>query len=118
MLRNLLNDEAGFLVSAELVLVFTLVFCAVAVGVSVVKDSLAKELGDVASAIGALDQSYNTTGLEALLNGEAAGGAAHGSCNGSGFNDLQDDCDCEGIDITATTGKNDPSTLTTAEDGT
>ncbi len=30
MIRNLLNDEAGFLVSAELFLIFTLVFCAVA----------------------------------------------------------------------------------------
>ena len=59
MLRNLLNDENGFLISAELVLIFTLVFCAVAVGVSVVRDSLVLELGDFAEAIGALDQSCN-----------------------------------------------------------
>ena len=64
-----LNDESGFLISAELVLVFSLVFCAVAVGISVVKDSLAAELHDVAEAIGAVNQSYVTTGLQAVAQG-------------------------------------------------
>jgi len=110
MFRNLLNDEAGFLVSAELVLIFTLVFCAVAVGVSVVRDSLVQELGDVAEAIGALDQSYNYRAIDAPLeNGN------HASCAGSGFNDEEDECDCKGIVLSTTTGKNDPSTLGTAE---
>jgi len=112
MLRNFLNDEAGFLVSAELVLVFTLVFCAVAVGFSVVRDSLVQELGDVAEAIGALDQSYNYRGLQADLEG---GASQHATCAGSGFNDEEDDCDCRGITLTATTGKSDPSTLDAAE---
>ncbi len=111
MIRNLLNDEAGFLVSAELVLIFTLVFCAVAVGVGVVKDSLAQELGDVAEAIGALNQSYAVRGLEAPL--EAAGN--HATCAGSGFSDEADDCDCKGITLAAPTVKADPSTLNRAE---
>ena len=55
--NKLLNDENGFLVSAELVLIFTLVFCGVSVGISVVRDSIVQELGDVAEAIGALNQS-------------------------------------------------------------
>ena len=111
MLRNLMNDEAGFLVSAELVLIFTLVFCAVAVGVSVVRDSLVQELGDVAEAIGALDQSYNYRGIRADLEGAGT----HAVCSGSGFNDEEDECDCKGIVLSTTTGKNDPSTLGTAE---
>ena len=65
MLRNLMNDEAGFLVSAELILIFTLVFCAVAVGVATVRDSLVQELGDVAEAVGALNQSYNYRSISA-----------------------------------------------------
>ena len=113
MLRNLLNDEAGFLVSAELVLIFTLVFCAVAVGVSTVRDSLVQELGDVAEAIGALDQSYNYRSVTAGL--EAGGGANHASCSGSGFNDEEDDCDCKGITLGSIGGKDDPSTLGNAE---
>ena len=111
MLRNLLNDEAGFLVSAELVLIFTLVFCAVAVGVSVVRDSLVQELGDVAEAIGALDQSYNYRAVSAPLEG----GGNHGSCAGSGFNDEEDDCDCKGIVLSSVCGKDDPSTNNNAE---
>ena len=113
MLRNLLNDENGFLISAELVLIFTLVFCAVAVGVSVVRDSLVQELGDVAEAIGALDQSYNYRGIRADL--EAGGGATHARCSGSGFNDEEDDCDCKGIVLTSVCGKDDPSTLNNPE---
>ena len=107
MLRNLLNDEAGFLVSAELVLIFTLVFCAVAVGVSVVRDSLVQELGDVAEAIGALDQSYNYRAIAADMTTTGN----HATCAGSGFNDEEDECDCQGIQLTVVTGKNDPSTI-------
>ena len=111
MLRNLLNDEAGFLVSAELVLIFTLVFCAVAVGVSVVRDSLVQEMGDVAEAIGALNQSYNYRGIAADL--DAAG--THATCSGSGFNDEADDCDCKGITLVSVCGKADPSSINRAE---
>jgi hypothetical protein len=113
MLRKLMNDEAGFIVSAELVLIFTLVFCGVAVGVSVVRDALVQELGDVAEAIGALDQSYNFRGIEAPL--EAGDPDFHASCSGSGFNDEEDECDCQGIDLVTVCGKDDPSALDLAE---
>jgi hypothetical protein len=109
MLRKLLTDESGFIVSAELVLIFTLVFCAVAVGMAVVKDSLAAELGDVGEAIGALNQTYNFRGLRAdtgLIGGEHPD---HAICSGSGFNDFSDLCDCQGIITTTVCGKNDPS---------
>jgi len=107
MLRNLLNDEAGFLVSAELVLIFTLVFCAVAVGVSMVRDSLVQELSDVAESIGALNQGYNYRSISAPSD---AGGVNHASCSGSGYNDENDDCDCKGVVFSTVCGKNDPST--------
>lgn len=112
MLRNLLNDEAGFLVSAELVLIFTLVFCAVAVGVTTIRDSLMTELHDVSEAIGALNQSYN---IRSVAAANTTGHTDHASCSGSGFNDENDDCDCAGIFFSATTSKDDPSTLNTVE---
>jgi hypothetical protein len=116
MLRNLLNDESGFLVSAELVLIFTLVFCAVAVGVGVVKDSLATELGDIGGAIGALDQSYSYASLGAP---KTAGNGSHATCAGSGFNDKEDECDCQGITIVAVNGKDDPTLVANPDaDGT
>jgi len=114
MLRNLLNDEAGFLVSAELVLIFTLVFCAVAVGVSMVRDALVTEMSDVAESIGALNQSYTFRNVSAS-NTPGTTQGDHGSCSGSGYVDETDDCDCAGVFFSVVTGKNDPSTIGTTE---
>jgi hypothetical protein len=107
-----MNDEHGFLVSAEMVLIFTLIFCAAAVGFAVIRDSLVQELGDVAEAIGALDQSYNYRSVRAPLEN---GNSNHARCSGSGFNDEEDDCDCKGIILGSVCGKDDPSTLNNAE---
>jgi len=112
MLNKLLNDEAGFLVSAELVLIFTLVFCGVAVGVAMVRDSLVAEFSDVSEAIGALNQSYNFNGLTA---NNGAGSVDHASCSGSGFVDEADDCDCAGVTLNTVAGKADPSALNIPE---
>ena len=114
MLRNFLNDEAGFLVSAELVLIFTLVFCGVAVGVSTVRDALVQELGDVAEAVGALNQSYSYRSISSASNTGGVAGT-HASCAGSGFADENDDCDCSGITFGTTTAKADPSTINQLE---
>lgn len=113
MIRQLLNDEAGFLVSAELLLILTLMFCGVVVGFAVVRDSLVQELGDVAEAIGALDQSYNYRALSAPSGRRGT----HARCGGSGFNDEEDDCDCKGIKLRSVDGKDDPSTLDNPEGG-
>ncbi len=113
-MRNFLNDENGFVVSAELMLVMTLMFCAAAVGWGAVKDSLANELNDVSHAIGTVDQSYSVTGIEKLKNG----GKPHGQCSGFGYNDEADDCDCVAITYKNECGKDDPSTIGNTEDGT
>lgn len=108
MLNRFLNDEAGFLISAELVLIFTLVFCAVAVGVAMVKDSLVTELSDVAESIGALNQSYT---FRSVTANNSVGSSNHAVCNGSGYVDEADDCDCQGVSFVVVAGKNDPSTF-------
>lgn len=105
-MRKLLNDEAGFVVSAELMLVITLAFCCAAVGWSAVRDALVNELNDVAHAIGAVSQSYNVTGFTKAKNA----GKAHASCSGFGFNDDADECDCKLIEYVDVCGKDDPST--------
>jgi hypothetical protein len=113
MLNRLINDENGFIVSAEIVLIFTLVFCAVAVGIAVVRDALVQELGDVAEAIGALNQSYNYAGITAPTSDTNV--PFHAACSGSGFNDGADACDCNGIILVTVAGKNDPSGGTTID---
>ena len=101
---RLLNDESGFLVASEMVLIFTLVFCGVVVGFASVRDSLVHEVHDVSEAIGAVSQSYNVTGIR-----KGKDNGVHAECSGFGFNDRADDCDCKGIILASVCGKDDPS---------
>ncbi len=57
------RDETGFLVSAELVLVATLLVLGLVVGLHAVARAVVGELNDLAGAIEALDQSYGYPGL-------------------------------------------------------
>ena len=60
MLRQLLNDESGVIISAELVLVLTIAVLAMIVGLSEVAVAVNLELNDLSNAFGALDQSFAT----------------------------------------------------------
>lgn len=113
MLRKLFNDEMGAVVSAELILVLTITFCAAAVGWSTVGSAIATELNDVSEMIGSVDQSYQFVGHSAPATQAAKG---HGSCAASGFNDLNDDCDCNGIVLVSTCGKTQTATAAAVTD--
>ncbi len=89
MLKTLWNDEAGFIVSAELVLVATLLVIGLIVGLSEVQHAVVTELNDVADAIGELNQSYSFSGFHKRDNGGQIHAVSYGSC----FTDTQDDCD-------------------------
>lgn len=106
MLSRLLSDDTGFIVSAELMLVVTMMFCSAAVGFAAVRDALVNELNDLSHAIGAVSQSYNVTGIEK----ERCGCRTHAHCSGFGFNDDADECDCKIIEHVDICGKPDPST--------
>ncbi len=58
MLKKLWNDEAGAILSAELVLIMTLLVIGMIVGLSELQDAVVNELNDVGEAIGSLNQSY------------------------------------------------------------
>ena len=55
---TLLNDEAGFIVSAELVLISTIAVLGLVVGLSEVALNVNNELEDVGSAFASVRQSY------------------------------------------------------------
>lgn len=93
--HTLLSDECGFIVSAELVLVATIVVIGLVVGLSEVQHALNAELNDVADAIGSLNQSYFYSGFSAYKEG----GGAKSSVSGSSFLDTRDDCDNNQCDI-------------------
>ncbi|QDT57490.1 hypothetical protein Pan44_55590 [Caulifigura coniformis] len=95
MLKQLLNDDCGFIISAELVLVATLCVIGLVVGLSEVQHSINAELNDVADAIGALNQSYFTSGFHKV----DANGVIHAASYGSIFTDTADDCDNNQCDM-------------------
>ena len=89
MLNQFLNDEAGFIISAELVLVATILVIGLVVGLSEVQHAINTELNDVADAIGSLNQSYAFSGFHKLDQS----GQLHAYSRGSLFVDVVDDCD-------------------------
>lgn len=85
MLIELMNEEAGFIVSSELVLVSTIAVLAMIVGLSEVAHGVNQELEDVGSAFGRINQSFYV-----------AGAHGHKGCtDGSSFHDRADFCDGE-----------------------
>jgi Flp pilus assembly pilin Flp len=80
---SLWKDEAGFIVSAELVLIATVAVLAMVVGLSEVANAVNQELEDVASSFGSVNQSFRYQGLT------GHGGTSGGAC----FEDRIDFCD-------------------------
>lgn len=62
LIAQFINDDAGFIVSAELVLVATIGVLALVVGLTEVAYNVNNELEDVGSAIGSLNQTYQYNG--------------------------------------------------------
>lgn len=84
ILHRVWLDDAGVIVSAELVLYLTILVVGLIVGMSAVRTSIVQELGDIATAFGVLNQSYSY------------GGVWHCFCActpGSAFLDRADVCD-------------------------
>ena len=65
MLNTLLNDESGFIVSAELILVLTIAVLSMVVGLAEVAIAVNTELNDLSNAFGAINQSFAYCGFEA-----------------------------------------------------
>jgi Flp pilus assembly pilin Flp len=86
MMQKLWNDESGFIVSAELVLIATILVIGMIVGLVTVRDHVVQELGDIAGAIGQLNQSYSFSGVTGHTSQTA----------GTIFEDYVDTCDAAG----------------------
>lgn len=82
-MRNFWNDEAGFIVSAELVLIATILVIGLIVGLSEVQAAVVAELNDISCAIGSLNQSYIFKGFT----------GCKAATVGSSFQDRVDVCD-------------------------
>lgn len=83
MFQQLWSDELGAVVSSELVLVLTILVIGMIVGLTTLRDQIVQELGDVALAIAAVNQSFSFSGIT----------GHHSSTAGSVFDDTSDSCD-------------------------
>ena len=81
--QRLWQDDAGFVVSTELVLVATLLVIGITVGQSTLRDAVITELADTADAINQINQSYSFT----AVTGHSS------SVAGTVFADAEDFCD-------------------------
>ena len=83
LINKLYRNEAGFIVSAELVLIATIGVLGMIVGLSEVALNINNELEDVGSAFASVNQSFHTQ--------STCGHKGHMS--GSNFQDTADYCD-------------------------
>ncbi len=97
MLKQLWNDEDGFIICAELVLVATLLVIGLIVGLSEVQHAVVAELNDVGEAIGSVNQSFQFSGFSKFRGLGRTGISA--TTAGSLFFDRTDDCDNNQCDI-------------------
>jgi len=90
LLKRLWNDEAGFVVSSELVLIATLLVIGLVVGLTSLRNQVVQELADTGAAIGMISQGFQYYGTEK---------ANVGDTDGAGWDDLTDFCqEADGAD--------------------
>jgi hypothetical protein len=100
------NDQTGFIISAELVLISTLLVLGLIVGLTSVQSAVVGELNDVGAAIGSLNQSYSYNGFVSRKSFGECGIKAFTA--GSAFQDLRDECDAELAGQALNCGTTDP----------
>jgi len=83
-IRKLWSDDAGFVVSADLILISTILVIGVLVGLVTLRDQVVQELGDMATAVGNLNQSYSFAGATITFGGSTF------TVAGSSFEDMTD----------------------------
>lgn len=83
LLKRLWNDEAGFVVSSELVLIATLLVIGLVVGLTSLRNQVVQELADTGAAIGMISQGFQYTGVKKTNVADT---------DGSGWDDRLDMC--------------------------
>lgn len=91
MLKTLWNDESGVILSAEIVLVGTILVLGMIVGLVELQCAVIGELSDLASAIGNFDQSFQLSGFAS----SKGGGRFKARTYGASYTDNADTGDCD-----------------------
>lgn len=88
VMGRLWADDAGVILSAELVLVATILVLGMLVGLVTIRDSVVQELGDIAQAFGTIGQDYSFSAVSGHTSSTA----------GMTNNDVNDVCDTADVD--------------------
>ena len=89
--KSLWNDESGVILSAEIVLIGTILVLGMIVGLVELQCAVVAELSDLSSAFGNLDQSYQVSGFSS----SKGNGSFKARTNGAAYSDQADTCDCD-----------------------
>lgn len=90
-MKSLWNDESGVILSAEIVLVGTILVLGMIVGLVELQCAVVGELSDLSSAFGNLSQSYQLSGFQS----SKGGGLFKARTFGAAYTDRPDTCDCD-----------------------
>jgi len=95
--NELIENESGVILSAELILIVTIAVLGLVTGLSCVQQAVVYELTDIGMAISALNQSYSTPSYFSFKQcgggmGGGIGGGMKSFSAGSGFFDFYDGC--------------------------
>ena len=90
-MKALWNDEAGVILSAELVLIGTILVLGMIVGLVELQCAVVAELSDLSSAFGNLSQSYQTSGFVSYKRDLTPKARVYGAT----YTDAADECDCD-----------------------
>ena len=89
LLSRFWKEEAGVLISLELILAAIMLVFGLVAGMQILRDAAAQELADLGMAIGAINNSFVMTGIA----GPDKGTGNVSFMLGSIFTDNQDNCD-------------------------
>lgn len=91
MFKSLCKDESGVILSAEIVLIGTILVLGMIVGLVELQCAIVAELSDLSSSIGNLDQSFQISGFTSLKQY----GGFKARTYGASYSDRRDTCDCD-----------------------
>ena len=92
LFAKLWQDDAGVILSAEIVLVATILVTGMIVGLVELQCAVVGELSDLGDAIGNFDQGFVTPGITSFKTG-----GIKAQTRGAQYGDTADDCDCNVI---------------------
>lgn len=90
LMRQLWQDEAGVIVSTEIILIMMILVFGLIAGMVSLRDSVAQELGDSGLMVNDLNQGFSFSGTSNNVRGTAVTAPDSANTPGSVFDDLVD----------------------------